>query len=89
VNINDGERDRFLKLKPELELSDAAVAEELKARMPYIKDLVIGLLSSQTFSEIRTLEGKDMLREEMMVRLNALLKGGKVTRVFFTELVVQ
>jgi flagellar protein FliL len=89
VNINDGERDRFLKLKPELELSDPAVGEELKARMPYVKDSVIGLLSSQNFSEIRTLEGKDLLREEMMVRLNALLKSGKVKRVFFTELVVQ
>jgi flagellar protein FliL len=89
VNINDGERDRFLKLKPELELSDPAAGEELKARMPQVKDIVISLLSSQSFSQIRTIEGKDALREELMLRLNALLRSGKVSRVFFTEFVVQ
>ena len=89
VNINDGNRDRFLKIKPELEISELAVADELKARMPQVKDIVISLLSSQSFGQIRSIEGKDHLREEMLIRLNALVKDGKVIRVFFTEFVVQ
>jgi flagellar FliL protein len=65
------------------------VADELKSRMPQVKDLIISLLSSQSFNEIRSIEGKDALREEIMVRLNALVRSGKVSRVFFTEFVVQ
>jgi len=89
VNINDGDRDRFLKIKPELEITEPAVADELKARMPQVKDIIISLLSSQSFSQIRSIEGKDALREDMMIRLNALVREGKVLRIFFTEFVVQ
>ena len=89
VNINDGERDRFLKLKADLELSSPELAQELERRMPQVKDVIISLLSSQSFSDIKSIEGKDLLREELLVRLNTLLRKGKVRRVFFTEFVVQ
>ena len=89
VNINDGNRDRFLKIRPELEISDPAVGEQLTQRMPQVKDIVISLLSSQSFGQIRSIEGKDALREDLMIRLNALVREGKVLRVFFTEFVVQ
>jgi len=89
VNINDGRRDRFLKIKTELEVSYEAVVVELRARMPQVKDLVITLLSSKSFQEIRTMEGKDLLREELLARLNALTRSGSVRKVFFTEFVVQ
>ena len=51
--------------------------------------MVISLLGSKSFEEIRSMEGKDILREEILQRLNALLKTGKARRVFFTEFVVQ
>ena len=84
VNISDRERDRYLKLKTELELSD-----ELDQRMPQIRDLIISLLGSKSFEEVRTIEGKNFLREEILLRINSLLVSGKVKRVFFTEFVVQ
>jgi flagellar FliL protein len=89
VNIRDGDRDRYLKLKTELELSGDAAGSEISARMPEIKDIVISLLGSKSFEEVRTIEGKNLLREQLMVRINALLNSGKVKRVFFTEFVVQ
>ena len=89
VNIGDGDRDRYLKLKAELELSKPAVAEEIDQRLPQIRDLVISLLGNKSFDEIRTMEGKDLLREEFLQRINALLVTGKARKVFFTEFVVQ
>ena len=89
VNIGDGDRDRYLKLKAELELSKPAVAEEIDQRMPQIRDLVISLLGNKSFDDIRTMEGKDLLREEFLQRINALLVTGKARKVFFTEFVVQ
>ena len=89
VNIGDGDRDRFLKLKIDLEVSGAEVSAELGQRLPQIKDVMIGLLSSQSFADIRSLEGKDSLREELQTRLNAVVRKGTVRQVFFTEFVVQ
>jgi flagellar FliL protein len=89
VNIQDGDRDRYLKLSTELELTSSGAGSEISARMPQIKDIVISLLGSKSFQEVRTIEGKNLLREQLMVRINALLQTGKVKRVFFTEFVVQ
>lgn len=89
VNVMDRDRDRYLKLKAELELESEAVGQELAQRIPEVRDAVIALLSSKTFDEIRGIEGKNFLREEMLVRINAMLEEGAVRRVFFTEFVVQ
>jgi flagellar FliL protein len=89
VNIVDRERDRFLKLKTEIELADPAVSAELEQRLPQIRDLIIGLLGSKSFEDVRTIEGKNFLREEMLLRINSLLVTGKARRVYFTEFVVQ
>ena len=89
VNIGDGDRDRFLKLKIDLEVSSADVSAELEQRLPQIKDIMIGLLSSQSFADIRSMEGKEALREELQTRLNAVVRKGTVQQVFFTEFVVQ
>ncbi len=89
VNISDRERDRYLKLKTELELSMPELSDELDQRMPQIRDLIISLLGSKSFEEVRTIEGKNFLREEILLRINSLLISGKVKRVFFTEFVVQ
>ncbi len=89
VNIRDGERDRYLKLKTELEVSSSETAEEIAQRLPQIRDLVISLLGSKSFEDIRTIEGKNFLREELLLRVNSLLITGSVNRIFFTEFVVQ
>ncbi|MCH6560931.1 MAG: flagellar basal body-associated FliL family protein [Myxococcales bacterium] len=89
VNIGDGDRDRYLKLKADLELSKDTVAEEIEQRLPQIRDLIISLLGSKSFDDVRSIEGKDLLREEMLRRINALLVTGKARSIFFTEFVVQ
>jgi flagellar FliL protein len=89
VNISDRERDRFLKLKTEIELSSSEVAAELDQRLPQIRDLIISLLGAKSFDEVRTIEGKNFLREEMLLRINSLLVTGKAKSIYFTEFVVQ
>ncbi len=65
------------------------MAEEIKQRLPQIRDLIISLLGSKSFDDVRSIEGKDLLREEMLRRINALLETGKARSIFFTEFVVQ
>lgn len=89
VNIADRERDRFLKLKTDIELSSEDVGSELEQRMPQIRDLIISLLGAKSFDEVRSIEGKNFLREEMLLRINSLLVTGKAKAIYFTEFVVQ
>jgi flagellar basal body-associated protein FliL len=89
VNINDRDRDRYLKMKAELELEKPELAQEMEARLPQIRDLIISLLGNKSFDDIRTIEGKNFLREELLLRINSLLVTGEVRRIFFTEFVVQ
>jgi flagellar FliL protein len=89
VNIKDHDRDRYLKVEAQLQLSSPAVGEEIEKRLPQVRDAIISLLASKSFEEVRSMEGKNFLREELLLRVNALLRAGTVTAVYFTEFVVQ
>lgn len=89
VNVTGDGYNRFLKLRLELETSDPLVKEELDARLPQIRDALIVLLSSKQLSDITDFEGKALLKEDILVRLNDLLETGSIQSALFTEFVVQ
>ena len=47
------------------------------------------MLSNKTHEDIKTLEGKYQLREEIISMLNQYLSSGKIKNVFFTDFIVQ
>lgn len=89
VNLADPLGKRYLKVRMDLELTDEKMLPEIEKRLPQLKDTIVTTLSSKTYDDINTLEGKMHLRMEMMVLLNQHLKSGKVKNIFFTEFIVQ
>ncbi len=90
VNIQDqGGVDRYLKIIIELEISDKNCIPELTQLKPKLRDNVLDLLSSKTYKDIMDVSGKQRLREEIMMRLNSFLSSGKISKVYFTDFVVQ
>jgi flagellar FliL protein len=89
VNVTGDGYNRFLKLRLELEANDAQLKDELDARLPQVRDAMIVLLSSKQLSDITDFEGKALLKEDILERLNDLLDTGSVQSVLFTEFVVQ
>ncbi|NGZ05491.1 MAG: hypothetical protein G8237_03975 [Magnetococcales bacterium] len=63
--------------------------QELERRKPQLQDVILALLTSKSSRELQALEGKFRLREELLARINALLVNGSITRVYFTEFVIQ
>lgn len=63
--------------------------EAVDAMRPVIDDLVTTLLSSKTFNEISTIDGKQALKQELITKINAALGYQGVVNVYFTEFVVQ
>lgn len=89
VNLADKETRRYLKLKLELEMDSEGSQKELEKFQPHIRDSLILLLSSKTYLDLSTMEGKQQLKEEIKKRVSTLPGGKKVSNVFFTEFVAQ
>jgi len=89
VNLADRDARRYLKVKIELEVNNEKTAKELEKSMPRIRDQLIFLLSSKSYQDIATPEGKHQLKKEILQRLAAAPHGKKITGAFFTEFVAQ
>lgn len=63
--------------------------DKLSSRLPIMDDTVITLLSTKTYEELYTAEGKEHLREEIMTILSEKLPDMQIISVYFTEFVVQ
>lgn len=89
VNLAGDDGRRFLKVNMDLELDDSKLKEEIEHRMPQIRDSILVLLSSKTYDDVASVQGKFKLRAEVVNRINAYLQSGKVKKVYFTEFVMQ
>jgi flagellar FliL protein len=89
VNLADTDQNRFLRVKLKLEAQDKAAEKRIKDNSAQIKDLVITILSSKTFNDVRTPQGKFALKEELAYRINQLVGGHPVNDVYFTDFVAQ
>lgn len=85
VNLAGSKGRKVAKVNMELELKGEKVAEEIEKRKAQIRDIIIIILSSKTYEEVDTREGKDALRTQIKDTINSFLVQGKITNVFFTE----
>lgn len=89
VNLNEPQGKRYLKAKVTLELDTVKVQLELEKRLPQIRDAVLAMLSSKSYTDISDLTGKYQLRAEIISMINSYLKTGKIANVYFTDFIVQ
>lgn len=89
INIAETNGERYLKLVIQLEVSDPDVVKELEQLKPRLRDSILDLLTQKIYKELMDLSGKQRLREEIAGRINNILQRGKVTKVYFTDFVVQ
>ena len=87
VNLADPNARRYLKLVIDVEMTGQP--ELLEANKAKVRDALLLLLSSKTSQDLATLEGKILLRKEIVDRLNQALGQAKVARVYFTDFVIQ
>jgi flagellar basal body-associated protein FliL len=59
------------------------------ARMPVLDDTVITLLSTKTFEDLYTADGKEKLRQQIMQAIATKMPDFKILSLYFTEFVVQ
>lgn len=62
---------------------------KINSRMPIMDDVVIKLLSTKTFEDLYTAEGKEKLRTELMKAIKESVPDFTLVSIYFTEFVVQ
>ena len=94
---NLGEPNRYLKATILLELAsdnksekqNATFLEEVRKREHAVRDLIIREVSGKTFREVNSPQGKEQLKEELRLKINAVLQKGELKRIMFTSFAVQ
>lgn len=89
VNLMDNNGERYLKITIQLEISNEDCISELDSLKPEIMDGLLDILSSKEYKEIVGFEGKQRLRDEIAIRVNNYLSKGQITKVYFTEFIIQ
>jgi flagellar FliL protein len=89
VNLSDAGERNYLKIQITLEFDKKVVQTEVENKMPLIKDSILLLLATKSFESIQTAEGKLMLKNEIITRLNRFLSTGVIQNLYFTNFVVQ
>ena len=93
VNFQINGRQRFAQISLSIMTRKGSVVDALQKHMPLIRNNLLMVFSSQEFDALRTPEGKEMLRqqvlEEMQKVLNEEIGEPGVEQVLFTNFVMQ
>ena len=90
VNTADQGEAHFVKLKLSLgfETGNPALSAELAQRIPQLRNIVNLILSGKASHDLRTTEDQLELQAEIKASINHVLSNGKITEVYFGELIV-
>lgn len=89
VNLARSKGSRILKVTVTLELNNPAVQPEVEDNRQKIMDSILVLLSSKTFEDVYSIQGKFKLKDEITTRVNRFLAMGHVKEVYFSEFLIQ
>ena len=93
VNFNGQGKARFLQVSVEVMGRDEAKLEDALHHTPAIRNKMLLLFSSQTYDALSTSSGKETLRENALLEVQAVLEkemgSSPVEDLFFTSLVMQ
>jgi flagellar FliL protein len=91
--VNLADRESYLQVEISLKLADAKVQEQIKQRMPEVRDVLLRLLSSKTAEALVTPEGKTELAKEVAKEVNGVIGAKKADKgvkgVLFTSFIIQ
>lgn len=89
VNLAKTKGSRILKVTITLELNNPEVQPEVEDNRQKIMDSILVLLSSKTFDDVYSIQGKFKIKDEITTRVNRYLTMGHVREVYFSEFLIQ
>lgn len=88
IELRGGGKKRWFTVQLALEMDNPLLRDELGMNEPTLREIVLPLLSNRTYDEISGVDGKILLRNQLIRAINAALSTGRVRNLYFTEFVV-
>ncbi|MDO3382587.1 flagellar basal body-associated FliL family protein [Gilvimarinus algae] len=86
-------RQRYMQVEMSFMLRDNDVVAAIELHMPAIRNALVMLMRGQSYEELQTAEGKELLRQQALLKVQEVLQQeiGKpgIEQVLFTNLVLQ
>lgn len=89
VNPVDSEGRRLLMLSVGMETADASTLEMVTAREMVVRDTIIKILGTRTVEELSNIDQRTALKDEIRLAVNEILSEGEISRMYFTQYVLQ
>jgi flagellar FliL protein len=84
INLSDGHYIRIA-----IALGYTGEESELKSKLPAINDILITTVGAMSSKELISPEGKELLKENLLLKINSVLSGVQVRNIFYREFIVQ
>ncbi|RUM43365.1 MAG: hypothetical protein DSY35_03700 [Desulfurobacterium sp.] len=84
INLADGHYIRIA-----VALGYSGDENELREKLPVINDILITTVGAMTSKELVSPEGKELLKENLLLKINSALSEVKVKNIFYREFIVQ
>jgi len=88
TNLAPGSEKRFIKVRVVVELNDSSLENEVKEKLPILKDRILLFFNSKTSDDLKA-ENRSHLKGELQTHLNNCLQSGKIINIYFSDLVLQ
>ncbi len=79
---------RILLVSLGIDVASEENIKVLEAKNLILKDMILTVLSSKTLQELSDIGSKDMLKNEIMTKINESMKGVKVNNIYFEKYVI-
>lgn len=93
LNYGQGDRLKYVQLSVTLEVDNNAAALEVNAHSDSIRHAVIMQFAQEEEATLRSVEGRELVRERLLDRLRAVMERevgeAMIRKVLFTSIVVQ
>lgn len=86
---NLGSEGEYLATKIILQLTNEDAKKEITENMPKFRDGILSILMSKNTESLLAPKGKELLKKDIMDKLNPKLTNGKISNIYFTEFLMQ
>jgi flagellar protein FliL len=90
VNLADTDQDKYLKTTIYLtyDSTDKTLSTDMDGEKYAVRDTIIGVIRSKKSTDI-TGKGIDLLRQDIIKKVNAYLGGNKIINVYYNDILIQ
>ncbi len=89
INLNEENKRHFLKTTIVLEVGKSEWLEEVKGKTYLLADLAISTLCDKRLEDLEQANSKEIIRKELLEKIDQSLTGGKIKKIYFDEFLYQ